>query len=446
MEILSAPHIGEGAFGDCTVSFADAAETETKESGLIVSGACGKVHFDTFGYFYTADNNVSYKLYEDGTMLIYGNGAMGDFYSEEFFEVNEKRMIPWYDHRGDIKKVVVENGVTSIGENAFRDCVSLGSIRLPDSILTIGDNAFYECKGLKSIVIPDSVADMGISAFEGCSNLKSVVLPEKNDGLRSIILKKQLFRNCTSLKKINLPSKVWKIEEKAFEGCTSLTRLTLPEKLDSIGSYAFKGCSGLRSVKDKSCYISKIDEGAFKDCENLTSVKISEVVYLGSYVFKGCKNLTAVKILRASDIRAYAFEDCVSLKKIRLPEEVHLSCGVFKGCTSLEEADIPEIYYEDNNTYAELYGGLFYNCKNLKKVTVRMKSLVAIDNRVFYGCKKLESITLYSYEPPYISEHGFDGLPKVVTIYVPKGSVSIYKEWFRKEGINLNKINIKAMK
>ena len=117
--------------------------------------------------FNTIHAEITWNLSDDGTLTISGTNMPN--YSTG--------STPWYSQRGAIKNVVIENGVTSIGSQAFSSCNSLTSITIPNSVTSIGYCAFYDCSGLTSITIPNSVTSIGIEAFEYCSSLTSVTIP-----------------------------------------------------------------------------------------------------------------------------------------------------------------------------------------------------------------------------------------------------------------------------
>ena len=102
------------------------------------------------------------------TVTISGDGDMNNY------GVNQ---MPWLDFSDSIKKVIIKNGVTSIGERAFLNCSGLTSVTIPNSVTSIGSLAFYYCRGLTSVTIPNSVTSIGSSAFYGCSGLTSVTIP-----------------------------------------------------------------------------------------------------------------------------------------------------------------------------------------------------------------------------------------------------------------------------
>ena len=113
-----------------------------------------------------------------------------------------------------LQKAVISDGVTSIGDNAFRYCYGLASVVIPDSVTSIGARVFYYCYSLASVVIPDSVTSIGIDAFSYCYSLASVVIP---DGVTSIGI--YTFRYCYSLASVVIPDGVTSIDDNAFRYC-----------------------------------------------------------------------------------------------------------------------------------------------------------------------------------------------------------------------------------
>ena len=162
--------------------------------------------------------------------------------------------------------VVVPDGVTSIGDWAFRNCTSLKSIILPDGVTSIGGSAFAWCESLTSITLPDGLTSIGVGAFEDCTSLKSITLPE---GVTSIGA--CAFLGCTSLTSIILPDGVTSIGVGAFADCLCLTSITLPEGVTTIGDDAFNGCKNLTSITIPDS-LTSIGSGAFFGCKSLKSI------------------------------------------------------------------------------------------------------------------------------------------------------------------------------
>jgi len=114
--------------------------------------------------------DCSWTLTSDSVLTISGKGAMPDFESA--------KDAPWYDYRAEIKAVVVENGVTSIGKNAFNHFTQMKSLNIGKSVEKIGEGAFYHCRSLKSVDIPKSVLSIERIAFSGCILLEEARFPK----------------------------------------------------------------------------------------------------------------------------------------------------------------------------------------------------------------------------------------------------------------------------
>ncbi|MCM1159660.1 MAG: leucine-rich repeat protein [Roseburia sp.] len=186
-----------------------------------------------------------YKIYEDGTLYIYGKGIWGNKYR--------------YDN---ISNVYMEDTITEIGNGAFFSYKNLTDIRISESLTKIGDNAFCECV-FTNINIPDKVESIGDHAFYKCENLKNINLPE-----RLTDLKEGAFSECINLERIEIPEGIRTIEECVFDGCNSLKSVKLPLALETIGENAFRFCK-LEDIEIPDS-VTSIDRLAFRGCDNLT--------------------------------------------------------------------------------------------------------------------------------------------------------------------------------
>ena len=163
--------------------------------------------------------DCTWTLDDDGLLTISGNGAMGN---------DEPH--PWGTN---ISKVIIEEGVTSIGDLAFFECAELTSIDIPDSVTSIGWTAFADCTGLTNVTIGNSVTIIDDEAFSGCTGLTSIDIPDSVTSIGFLAI-----NNCTGLTNITIPDSVTSIGGSAFSGCTSLTSIAIPDSVSSIGSYA----------------------------------------------------------------------------------------------------------------------------------------------------------------------------------------------------------------
>ncbi len=231
----------------------------------------------------TLDGGLAWNLTKAGTLTISGQGAMPDFSSAE-----EQ---PWSNNSGQIRKVVIENGVTTIGSCAFWNC-GIFSAEISPSVTAIGNNAFYG-SSLISVTIPSSVAAIGDSAFCQCQNLSSAVISE---GVKSI--GQNAFRACTRLTSIALPASVEEIGPAAFFQCQDLKSAVFApgSKQVKLGDNMFMQCYYLMSVTLPK-NIDRIGEGMFQNCLMLAEIEIPQgAESIGASAFASCSRLTAVVI------------------------------------------------------------------------------------------------------------------------------------------------------
>lgn len=182
--------------------------------------------------------DVTWSL-SDGTLTISGTGAMADYTA-----ANKQ---PWYSYVSSITTVVVEAGVTRIGNNSFRDFTNMTSVSLPDGLETIGNFAFNGCTNASftTITIPASVTSTGTSIFNGCTYLATV---EFSAGSNLTGIGNNAFRYCNALGSITIPAGVTSIGNYAFQSCTSLGSINIPASVTSIGTQAFDGCTSLATI------------------------------------------------------------------------------------------------------------------------------------------------------------------------------------------------------
>ena len=180
---------------------------------------------------------IEWKLSDDGTLTISGTGDMPDYGDVGPYKARTFKIAPWFSQKNKIKKVVIEDGVTSIVNEAFYECDSITSITIPNSVTSIGKDAFYYCKGLASITIPNSVKSIENSTFQYCIGLAS----------------------------ITIPNSVTSIGEHAFYGCMGLTSITIPKSVTSIDECAFLFCSNLTSITFEGSTPPKFGYDVFED-------------------------------------------------------------------------------------------------------------------------------------------------------------------------------------
>ena len=295
-------------------------------SSLFVGGASAATYSGTCG------DNLTWTLDTDtGVLEIVGSGYMTD---RSYYETYD-----WYQYRDTITTVSLSSGVTSIGDNAFRNCSVLTSVIIPDSVTLIGAHAFEMCSNLNSIVIPDSVTSIGWEAFGGCSNLTYIEIPDSVTSLGEGV-----FTECSSLTSIEIPDSVTSLGGGAFMECSSLKTVKIGNSVKSIKRNAFYGCSSLTSIKLPSS-VTSIGDFAFLCCYSLTTIIIpAGVTSIGDFAFAGCYSLTPIIIpADVTSIGRNAFSGCHSLTSVVIPAGV-TSIGdyVFSGCPNLEVVDLTD--------------------------------------------------------------------------------------------------------
>ncbi len=243
-------------------------------SDIILSGYCG--------------DNADFTLTRGGTLHITGTGAV--------YSYKSSTARPWYKYRGFIRTVIIDDGITAIGDSAFSQFYNLLSVTIPDSVTSIVDSAFRYCTKLTSVTIPDSVTSIGYSAFSYCKSLTSVTIPDSVTSIGD-----SAFSGCDSLISVIIGDSVTSIGDDAFRYCTSLTSVTIPDSVTSIGDDAFRYCTSLTSVTIGDS-VTSIGCYAFENCTSLTSVTILNpdckiydreyTIYSGAIIY-GFANSTA---------------------------------------------------------------------------------------------------------------------------------------------------------
>lgn len=140
-------------------------------------------------------------------------------------------------------EVVIPEGYTGIGEDAFKYCKSLKSVTISNGVTSIGNGAFYDCESLTSVTIPNSVTIIDEWAFVFCESLTDVIIPDSVTSIGEFA-----FYDCTSLTSITIPKGVTSIGHSAFGYCESLTSVTIGNSVTRIGDFAFAHCKSLTDV------------------------------------------------------------------------------------------------------------------------------------------------------------------------------------------------------
>lgn len=281
-----------------------------------------------------------------------------------------------FRHQSISGSLIIPEGVTWIGDQAFLECVNLtGILSLPSTLRGISYMAFEGCKFTCELLLPQNLNSLGFRAFCQCSGLYgNLILPE---GLSEI--EESVFSGCSNLSgDLNIPKNVKKIENGAFVGCSGLNgRLTLPDGLESIGNDAFSSCrfrgqlilpSTLKSI-GSNAFIYNMFSGELKLPSSLQG--------LGSNAFVGCSRISGT---------------------LEIPENI----TAIKECT-------------------------FASCRSIEKL-VLPSTMDVIQSGAFQDCYGLGSIVCNAVNPPYVESSAFGGVSKSnVVVEVPEASLAAYR-------------------
>ena len=259
---------------------------------------------------------VSTGVLSGKTLTISGTGAMPDF------DFPEGNLAPWWNYEalgmltsfgnfkleGELKKVVIQDGVTNVSNYALFFLPAATQITLPESVTSIGRYGIALCAKLKGISLPKAVTGIGDFGLAG-NNFTSISLP---DGLQTL-------------------------GRGAFDACASLSGMTLPAAITAVPDKCFNDCTKLLTVDYKG-EVTAIGERAFEGCKSLTKAPIpAAVTALGNSAFNGCIALTDVTLPGGvTAVPDACFQGCTALKDMKLPGTVtSVGHNAFTGCTAL---------------------------------------------------------------------------------------------------------------
>ena len=353
----------------------------------------------------TCGENITWTYVETTkTLTISGSGKMsvGNY--------------PWSKYRTDISKVVIENGVTSIGSSAFADCANLSSITIPNSVVNVGSNAFQGIKKiiwltntppsgwqyakgtvnyvpnnqfgttndiivypfLSSLFEVDGVKYVPVSPSERtCDAIDCVYDESKTEvninnsvtyqgvDMKVMNVQPYTFYQNPYLQKVNLDVS-GRLSQYALSNCPKLQIALLGNNVTNIDDYAFSNCQKLESIIIPDA-VNDIGQYAFSDCSNMTSVHIGDgTKTIGQYAFSGCLNMTSVHIGEGtSTIGQYAFSGCSNMTNLNIGNKTkYINPFAFQNCSSLSAISIP-------GSIRSVGDYAFSGCKSLNEVVIK---------------------------------------------------------------------------
>lgn len=335
----------------------------------------------------TCGDNLIWTLNKEGELVISGTGKISEFDCPE-----------------NIKSVIIEHGVTSIGSYAFNSCTTLTDVTVSSTVKSIGGYAFAHCSALTNINIPDSVISIGDSAFSDCSNLTDIIIPK---GVTHIGY--STFSGCSSLTSVVIPEGVLSINYEAFNNCTSLVNLTIPNSVVYVGRDAFKNTPITNNQSTDVKYVNKwvvscdpnassvnvkngtigIAANAFSNCSMLNDITLPNgITEIGDSAFYNCSNLRSIIIPNGvNKIAINTFAHCSSLSSVVVPNSIVIIEGNAFGETAILNKQISDAKYVDK---------WLVECdQNIKTIDIN-EGTIGIAEDAFYKCSKLSSITIPS--------------------------------------------------
>ena len=422
-----------------------------------ITGSCGSESF--------------YRLYDDGMLVISGYGNVDD----DTFLGNDK-----------IKRVIIENGITEIGPNAFYNS-SVTSITFGASVDVILDYAFYQCEDLAYIDFGENLKSIGEYSFSHCRSLKSVTIPDSVEFIANYA-----FHRCSYIESVTIGANVGTIGYCAFGASNSLKKFivnednqtyfsdnngvlynkdqryliqypagsesaayVIPESVKTIDSYAFSEADNLESIVIP-CGVQTINEFAFSWCDNLQNITIPDsVTKIHERAFFYCSSITEMTIPHSVEVIGRgAFSYCNSLKFINVDEDNQYYLNDEKGVLYNSDKTlllnypigIGETYYEIPDSVKVIGHGAFEGsktledveinygvtdiepfafeaCKNLKSVKIP-DSVISVGEYAFRDCSNLSSLYL-SKNLTVIGDYAFTGCEKLISVVIPQSVTEI---------------------
>ena len=401
---------------------------------------------------FSDEAEVSFTLTNDGVLTLSGDlkydldfdyyRGIGDMpvrkliLEEGITEIGELMFYEWKN----LEEVTFPSSLTAIRDRAFEGCRNIKQLNFPErGLITIGHSVFSSCK-VRELHLPETLTSIGSHTFSNCEQLEELTLP---DSIVSVG-KWNVFRDCSSLRSVKLPAHLKVITESMFSRCTALERVQMPEDLERIESYAFLSCHNLKEV-DLPDTVKHLADDAFESiefeenrlkyhvsnyCTNINTCSVisddwdgeldipSSVSYDGrTFVvndldLSNCKNLTRVRIPDTiSAIPEQAFAGCTALKSVEIPSSVtSIGAEAFRGCTRLRTIELPD-------SVTEIPDYLFDGCWRLREVRLGANT-TKIGEYAFQDCEFLQHIHLPD-SVQVISQYAFENCKNLVDFHMP---------------------------
>ncbi len=359
-----------------------------------------------FLVFATESSEIISWTVEDGVLAISGSGEMDDFAFGD-------SMAPWYDEKENVTKIVIEEGITSIGQYAFYSFTNVTEVSLPTSLLTIGDAAFWNCNSIEAFHIPKNVNSIHHQALANCTKIAAFSVDGSNEYFATVdgvlfnkdVTKLVYYAGGCGVENYAVPETVTEICPNAFDSCGVLASITLPNGLKTIGSSAFAGCFRLESITIPSG-VARIEDYSFEMCSSLKSVAFSDnITYIGKEAFLNCTMLESITLPASiKEIDSGAFNYCSGFTTVNIPASLEtINSNAFGACSKLTAFTV-----DDENTHFAADNGILFSADKTRLVAfpagnditdyVVPESVTFIGDGTFSECKKLVSVNTANVE------------------------------------------------
>ena len=412
----------------------------------------------------TCGDNLTWELKEDGTFVVSGTGPMYDYKFD--YEYEYIPMVPWVAFRSQIKKVVIDEGVTSIGSYSFYECPNLTEVIIGNDVERIEEMAFSHNNYVEKLTVGTGlkyVSSAGYGVWNGWVHLKEIHISDLSawytiEGEMPCGWEDYggtcLYLNGDKITEITVPDNVTSIRDGAFEGYSGITKITIPDSVNSIGNFAFALCPDLKEVYYEGNveqwikinrngpafngfpYTGKdVNINLYIDKTLVTDLVVPDsVTEIGDYAFSNCSTLSSVYIPQSvKTIGKEVFANCDKLNNVEMSDGVE-TIGAFAFCQSslLESIVLP-----DSVTVVGEWA--FEDCKNLKSCTFS-RNLENISERMFSDCVSLKNITLPE-KIMTIGASAFEGCTSLETVET-KGNLKTLENSCFSGCISLSKVTL----
>jgi len=244
-----------------------------------------------------------------------------------------------------------------IAEGAFYNCLGLKEIKFSLGLEIIGNEAFKNCYNLKIIEFNTStniniknISSIGKSCFKNCVSLISFIMPDTVTKIGE-----ESFYNCENLTQIDLSSRIYDIPEKSFFNNINLLKVVATSNIKTIGNRAFENCKKLNNINTLT-NAEIIGQSAFKNCESLENIKFDYLNTIEENTFNGCKSLKNISLSNIKIIKEYGFKNCESLLFFNIEQSLEeINPSAFEGCNKLES------FYSNSSTKFYVEDGVIYD-------------------------------------------------------------------------------------